>query len=101
MVESNKDAAAVLAGKLLFLTKSIHCSLQCDLGIIRFICWWSTWLKHLLHQVETNTRFALVLSHSKVIQQVKMSHVGTVGITMLIDQPFPLAGVGVSCADIL
>lgn len=76
-------------------------SLQCDLGIIGLICWWSTWLKHLLHKVEADTCFALVLSHSKVVEQVKMPHVGAVRVAVLIDQPFPFAGVGVSCANIL
>lgn len=30
-----------------------------------------------------------------------MSHVGAVRVAVLIDQPFPFAGVGVSCANIL
>lgn len=58
-------------------------------------------MKHLLHQVEADTRFALVLSDGEVVEQVKMSHVGAVRVSMLVDQPFPLAGVCVSCADVL
>lgn len=79
----------------------IHGSLQCGLGIVRFVCRRSTWLKHLLHQVEADTRFALVLSHGEVVEQVKVSHVGAVRVSVLVDQPFPLTGVGVSSADIL
>lgn len=30
-----------------------------------------------------------------------MSHVGAVRVSVLVDQPFPLTGVGVSSADIL
>lgn len=29
-----------------------------------------------------------------------MSHVGAVRVSVLVDQPLPLAGVGVSCADV-
>lgn len=72
-----------------------------DLGIIRFVCWWSTRLQHLLHQVEADARFALVLCHSEVVEQVKMSHVGAVRVPVLVDEPFPLAGVSVSRADVL
>ena len=79
----------------------IHGSLQCGLGIIGFVCRRSTWLKHLLHQVEADARFALVLSHGEVVEQVKMSHVGAVRVSVLVHQPFPLAGVGVSRADVL
>lgn len=83
------------------LKKTLHSSLQWNLGIIGFVCWRSTWLKHLLHQVEADTCFALILSDGIVVEQVKMSHVGAVGVPVLIDQPFPFAGVGVSCADVL
>lgn len=72
-----------------------------NLGIIRFVCRWSTWLKHLLHQIETDTRFALVLGHGEVVEQVKMSHVRAVRVSVLVDQPFPFAGISVSCADVL
>lgn len=87
--------------KILRKKKHIQGSLQCNLGIIGFVCRWSTWLKHLLHQVKTDTRFALVLSDGEVVEQVKMSHVGAVRVSVLVDQPFPFAGVGVSCADVL
>lgn len=30
-----------------------------------------------------------------------MSHVGAVGVSVLVDQPFPFAGVSVSSADVL
>lgn len=72
-----------------------------NLGIIRFVRRGSTWLQHLLHQVEADARFALVLGHSEVVEQVKMSHVRAVRVPVLVDQPFPLAGVGVSRADVL
>lgn len=81
--------------------KNTCCWLQGNLGIIRFVCRWSTWLKHLLHQVEADTRFALVLGHGEVVEQVKMSHVWAVRVSVLVDQPFPFAGVSVSCADVL
>lgn len=71
------------------------------LGIIGFVCRWSARLQHLLHQVEADARFALVLSHSEVVEQVKMSHVGAVGVPVLVDQPFPLAGVSVPRANVL
>lgn len=71
------------------------------LGIIGFVRRWSARLQHLFHQVEANARFTLVLSHSKVVEQVKMSHVGAVRVPVLVHQPFPLAGVGVSRADVL
>lgn len=72
-----------------------------QLGVIRFVHWWSTWLKHLLHQVEADTRFALILSHRKVVEQVKMSHVWAIRVSVLVDQPFPFAGVGMPSADVL
>lgn len=58
-------------------------------------------MEHLLHQVEADSGFALVLSYGEVVEQVKVSHVGAVGVSVLVDQPFPLAGVSVSCADVL
>lgn len=58
-------------------------------------------MEHLLHQVEADTGFALVLSDGEVVEQVKMSHVGAVRVSVLVHQPFPLAGVGVPCADVL
>lgn len=58
-------------------------------------------MEHLLHQVEADSGFALVLSHGEVVEQVEMSHVGAVRVSVLVDQPFPLAGVGVSSADVL
>lgn len=58
-------------------------------------------MKHLLHQVEANTSFALVLSHGEVVEQVEVSHVGAVRVPVLVHQPLPLAGVSVSCADVL
>ncbi len=30
-----------------------------------------------------------------------MSHIGAVRVSVLVNQPFPFAGVGVSCADVL
>lgn len=70
------------------------------LGIIRFVHWWSTWLKHLLHQIEADTSFALILGHRKVVEQVKMSHVWAIRVSVLVDQPFPFAGVSVSSANV-
>lgn len=72
-----------------------------DLGIVRFVRRGSTWLQHLLHQVEADARFALVLGHGEIVEQVKMSHVRAVRVPVLVDQPFPLAGVGVPRADVL
>lgn len=72
-----------------------------DLRIVGFVRRWSTRLQHLLHQVEADARFALVLGHSEVVEQVKMSHIGAVRVPVLVDQPFPLAGVSVSRADVL
>lgn len=72
-----------------------------DLGIIGFVRRWSARLQHLLHQVEADARFALILGYSEVVEQVKMSHVGAVRVPVLVHQPFPLAGVSVSRADVL
>lgn len=72
-----------------------------DLGIIGFVRRRSARLQHLLHQVEADARFALILGHSEVVEQVKMSHVGAVGVPVLVDQPFPLAGVSMSRTDVL
>lgn len=71
-----------------------------ELGIIRFVHRWSTWLKHLLHQIEADAGFALILGHREVVEKVKVSHVGAVGVSVLVDQPFPFAGVSVSGADV-
>ncbi|TNN79522.1 hypothetical protein EYF80_010339 [Liparis tanakae] len=51
--------------------------------------------------VEADSGFALVLRHGEVVEQVKMSHVGAVRVSVLVHQPFPLAGVGVSGPDVL
>lgn len=83
------------------LTKPTIRSLQYNLGIVRFVRRRSTWLKHLLHQVEPDTRFALVLGDREVVEQVKMSHVRAVRVSVLVDQPLPFAGVSVSSADVL
>lgn len=83
------------------INSNTHSSLRRPLSIIRFVCWWSTRLQHLLHQVEANARFALVLGNREVVEQVEVPHVGAVRVTVLVDQPFPLAGVGMSCTDVL
>lgn len=57
-------------------------------------------MKHLLHQVEADTRFALVLGYREVVEQVKVSHVGAVRVSVLVDQPFPFARVSVPRADV-
>lgn len=72
----------------------------CKLGIVRFFCWWSTRLEHLLHQVEANPRLGLVLSDGEVVEQIKMSHVGAVRVPVLVYEPFPLTRVCVSCANV-
>lgn len=58
-------------------------------------------LQHFLHQVETHARFALILSNGEVVEEVEVTHVGAVGIPMLVHKPFPLGGVGVARADVL
>lgn len=58
-------------------------------------------LQHLLHQVEADTRFALVLGDGEVVEQVEVAHVGAVRVAVLVHQPLPLGGVGVPRADVL
>lgn len=71
------------------------------LSIFRFVGWWTTWLQHLLHQVKADTSFALVLSDGEVIEKIEMAHVGAVGVSVLVNQPFPFASVCVARADVL
>lgn len=72
-----------------------------DLSIVRLVCWRSTGLQHLLHQVEADPCFALVLGNGEVVEQVKVSHVGAVRVPVLVHQPLPFAGVRMACADVL
>lgn len=58
-------------------------------------------LQHLLHQVEAHARLTLVLGDGEVVEEVKVTHVGAVRVPVLVDEPFPLGGVGVARADVL
>ena len=70
------------------------------LSVIRFVRRRPTGLQHLLHQIEAHTGLALILGDGEVVEQVKVAHVGTVGVSMLVHQPFPLSGVRVARADV-
>jgi len=76
-------------------------SIPASLGIVGFVRGRPTRLQHLLHQVEADPRLALVLRDGEVVEQVKVSHVGAVGVSVLVHQPLPLAGVGVARSNVL
>ena len=71
------------------------------LSIVWLVCRRTAWLQHLLHQIEADPRLALVLSDGEVVEQIKVSHVGAVGVPVLVHQPLPLAGVCVTRPDVL
>lgn len=78
-----------------------RCSRTAVSVLLRLVGWWSARLQHFLHQVEADSRFALILRNGKVVQKVEVAHVGAVGVAVLVHQPFPLGGVGVTRADVL
>lgn len=71
------------------------------LSIIGLVSGRPTGLQHLLHQVEAHAGLALVLGDGEVVEQVKVAHVGAVGVPVLVHQPFPFSGVSVARADVL
>lgn len=71
------------------------------LSVVGFVRRRAAGLQHLLHQVESNPSLALVLGDGEVVEEVEMTHVGAVRVSVLVHQPFPLGGVGVTGADVL
>lgn len=69
--------------------------------LLRLVGWWAARLQHLLHQVEADSRFALILGNGEVVEKIEVAHVGAVGVAVLVHQPFPLRGVRVAGADVL
>ena len=63
--------------------------------------WRAARLQHLLHQVEADSRFALLLGNGEVVEKIEVAHEGAVGVAVLVHQPFPLRGVRVAGPDVL
>ena len=60
----------------------------------------STGLQHLFHQVEFHPGFRFILSQWKIVDKVKMAHVGCIGVSMLICHPLILWGIRVTRANV-
>lgn len=58
-------------------------------------------MKHLLHDVELDSSSGFVLSDTKVIQQVMVTQIRGIRVSMLVGQPLPLVCVCMARADIL
>ena len=58
-------------------------------------------LEHLLHEVEPHPCLGLVLRDGEVVVEVKVSHVGGVGVAVLVGGPLELGRVCVARADVL
>lgn len=71
------------------------------LGLVGLVGGRPAGLQHLLHEVEADARFALVLGDGEVVEQVEVAHVGAVRVPVLVHQPLPLGGVGVARPDVL
>ena len=63
--------------------------------------WWATRLEHFFHQVESYTSFGFILSNGDVIQEIKMSHVGSKAIAMLVGHPIEPRCVGMPSSNVL
>jgi len=68
-----------------------------DLGFFRR---WPARTEHLLGQVESNSRFALVFGDGEVVEHVKVAQIGGVGVPVLIGHPLPLCSIGVPRTDV-
>jgi len=60
----------------------------------------SAWLDHLFQKLELHARSRLVFRNGKVAQQVRVAHVGCVGVSVHVGRPFPASCVGMSRAYI-
>lgn len=69
--------------------------------LLRLVGRRSARLQHLLHQVEADSSFALILRNGEVVEKVEVAHVGAIGVAVLVDQPLPLGGIGVARTDVL
>ena len=57
-------------------------------------------MQHFLHDIEADPSFGLILNQSQVIEHVKMSEVGGIGVSVLVGHPVPLGGVSVPSANV-
>ena len=61
--------------------------------LLQLVGWQSARLQHLLHPVEADSRFVLLLRNSKVVEEVEVARAGAVAVAVLVHQPLPLGGV--------
>lgn len=69
--------------------------------VLWLLWWWTTWLQHLLHQIKSDPCFCFILTNGKKVQQIKMPHIWSKRVPMLIYKPFKFCCICVTCSNIL
>lgn len=78
---AGKTATGQNAGREVLPHRGDKAGVSVLLGLVG---WRSARLQHLLHQVEADSGFALILRDGEVVEKVEVAHVGAVGVAVLV-----------------
>lgn len=90
---------------LILMQQKKWLTLAFDLSSLVLIFWFfhrrAARLQHFFHQLELHPSLGFIFSDCKEIQKVVVPYVGRVRVSVLIDHPFKLGCIRVSCANVL